>query len=69
MERYSVDSSMAASVGYDPDNLILEIEFKSGEVWQYLNVPEDVYMEMIGGSVGKYFQLRIKGQYPERRVK
>lgn len=69
MERHYVDSSMATSVGYDPVNSILEIEFRSGEVWQYHNLPENVYFEMISGSIGKYFQAHIKGQYPESRVR
>jgi len=69
MKRNFVDSSMATSVGFDPVNSILEIEFKSGEVWQYHNVPKHVYREMISESIGKYFQANIKGEYPESRVR
>lgn len=69
MERHHIDSSMATSVGYDLVSSILEIEFRSGEVWQYHHVPENVYYEMISGSVGKYFQIHIKGQYPESQVR
>ena len=69
MKRHLTDSSMATSVGYDPDSLILEIEFRQGEIWQYYEVPEAVYREMLSGSIGKYFQAHIKGQYPESRVK
>jgi hypothetical protein len=69
MDRHYVDSSMATSVGYDPTTLILEIEFRSGEVWQYHGVPENVYVEMISDSIGQYFQAHIKGQYPEARVR
>ena len=68
MERHHVNSSMTKTVGYDPLNAILEIEFKSGEIWQYRQVPEHVYQEMISGSIGKYFQVHIKGQYEESRV-
>lgn len=69
MRRHSVDSSMAASVGYDKKTATLEIEFRSnGDVWQYLNVPESKYLEMISGSIGGYFQAHIKGQYAERQV-
>lgn len=68
MERQNVDSSMAASIGYDPENLTLEIEFKTGDVWQYYDVPESEYQELISGSVGRYFQNNIKGQYREDRV-
>jgi hypothetical protein len=69
MERENVDSSMAASVGYDPSSFTLEIEFRSGgEIWQYYDVPEDVYNEMMSDSIGRYFQAYIKGQYAEARV-
>ena len=69
MEREIVDSSLASSVGYDPSTSILEIEFKTnGAIWQYLDVPENVYYEMMSGSIGKYFHANIKGQYSEVRV-
>jgi hypothetical protein len=61
---------MAATVGYDKKTRTLEIEFRSnGDVWQYLNVPESKYLEMISGSIGSYFQAHIKGQFPERQVR
>jgi hypothetical protein len=65
-----VDSSMITSIGYDPDNAILEIEFKSnGSRWQYYDVPQYVYDEMMcADSVGKYFHANIKGKYRESRV-
>ncbi len=70
MERQNVDSSMANCVGYDSSTSTLEIEFKkNGEVWQYYDVPENVYNEMMGsGSIGKYFLAYIKNQYKENRV-
>lgn len=69
MERHNVASSLAASVGYDPNTSTLEIEFKStGAVWQYYDVPEAVFYEMINGSIGKYFHSNIKGQYAESQV-
>ena len=43
MERQYVSSSNIASIGYDPDNLVLEIEFLSGAVYQYYDVPQSVY--------------------------
>ena len=59
---------MAVSVGYDPATSTLEIEFKSGEVWQYHAVPKRVYTELLKDSIGKYFQAHIKGLYPESRI-
>jgi len=43
MERKAVRSTNVASVGYDPKSKVLEIEFKSGGVYQYANVPEKRY--------------------------
>jgi hypothetical protein len=68
MDRHAVESSMALSIGYEPITRTLEIEFRSGEVWQYCDVPEKVYYEMIGTSIGKYFQENIKNQYIDKRV-
>ncbi len=69
MERQYVDSTLATSVGYDPNTSTLEIEFKStGAVWQYYDVPENVFNEMMNGSIGKYFHSNIKGQYSEGQV-
>jgi hypothetical protein len=68
MEREYVESSMITSIGHE--NSILEIEFKSnGQVWQYFDVPEYVYHEMMAAdSKGKYFHKNIKGKYMESRV-
>jgi len=69
MNRESVQSSMITSLGYEPDTSTLEIEFSStGAVWQYYEVPENVYHEMLSGSLGQYFHANIKGQYTESPV-
>ena len=69
MERQYVDSSLATSVGYDANTSTLEIEFKkNGAIWQYYDVPESKYYEMMSGSIGKYFQSNIKGHYAEAQV-
>lgn len=61
MERQSVESSNLASVGYDAENEILEIEFNHGGVYQYFDVPENVYEELkSAGSHGQYFDRNIK---------
>ena len=69
MDRQNVDSTLATSVGYDPNTSTLEMEFKStGAVWQYYDVPESVFNEMMNGSIGKYFHANIKRQYTESQV-
>jgi hypothetical protein len=64
MERAQVESSQIASVGYDPDAKILEIEFKTGKVYQYFEVPADEYAGLIlAESIGRQFNKSIKGSY------
>lgn len=64
MKRQAVESSNLASVGYDAENKILEVEFKHGGVYQYFDVPESVYEELMNAdSHGKYFVHNIKDDY------
>lgn len=70
MDRQYVESSMIASIGYDPNLATLEIEFKkNGAIWQYYNFQESTYYEFIGsGSIGKFFLANIKGHYAENQI-
>ena len=64
MERTPVTSTNILSVGYDPDQEILEIEFVGGAVYQYSGVPIGVYHGMMAAdSKGKYFHVNIKNTY------
>lgn len=70
MKRVGVRSSNIASVGYDPDSAILEIEFNDGSVYQYSQVSEFHFRGLIGnGSVGGYFHRHIKGSYRYRQIR
>jgi hypothetical protein len=71
MKRESVKSSNLASIGYDETNNILEIEFNHGGVYQYLNVPLNVYQELINAnSHGTYFSanIRNKSNYKTKKL-
>lgn len=60
---------MAESIGYDPKLRTLEIEFKTGEIWQYDFFPEEMYQQMMNeGSFGTYFQKYIRPYFPGKRV-
>lgn len=61
MQRQPVTSSNLASIGYDAENEILEVEFNHGGVYQYFGVPENVYEELMNAdSHGQYFDRNIK---------
>jgi hypothetical protein len=42
----SVSSTMAAAVGYDRDEQILQVEFQNGAVCRYLGVDEDTWKDL-----------------------
>ena len=55
MQEYSVASSNVASVGYDPKTETLEVGFFDGSVYQYYNVPANMYYQfMKSGSKGRF---------------
>lgn len=70
MERKPVQSSNIDSIGYDKETEILEIEFNNRRVYQYFNVPINVYIELMNApSHGKYFNQNIKNDYTCNQVK
>lgn len=73
MERLPVKSSLIASVGYDADKNVLEVEFvHENRVYRYDNVHSGLYMQMMNAeSVGTWFTANIKKNpelYPCKRV-
>jgi len=63
-QRSIISSSNLASVGYDKEKQILEIEFNHGGVYQYFDVPVEEYERLMSaGSHGLYFHHKIKNDY------
>lgn len=61
MERTYVNSSNIASIGYDASQMILEVEFNYGTVYQYFDVPQSVYEGLMSAdSHGRYFDAYVK---------
>jgi hypothetical protein len=69
IQRLAVNSTVIASIGYDPNVSTLEIEFKTGRIYRYFLVPEwQVAKLRAAASVGAYFNEVIRPQYPCREV-
>lgn len=69
MDRKLVRSSDIASIGYDAEAQTLEIEFHSGGIYQYFEVPESVYDELMNASShGIYFHENIKDKYESSKI-
>ena len=69
MQRTPVQSSNLASVGYDREKGILEVEFNNGRIYQYFGVPEAVYIGLMNApSHGQFFHEHIRDVYPYQRI-
>ena len=69
MEMTNVDSSNVESVGYDENSSTLQVEYKNGGVYQYFDVPEEVFIGLRDtDSVGRYLNANIKGTYRYSKV-
>ena len=66
MQRHDVESSVIRAVGH---TRVLEVEFESGRVYQYYDVPEDIYDAMLNSeSKGRYFNQHIRGKFPYQEI-
>jgi hypothetical protein len=69
MKRKPVTSSNIKSIGYDEINNSLQIEFASGDIYNYFNVSKKEYNSMMNASsIGAYFHKFIKNNYHIRET-
>jgi hypothetical protein len=64
---HQVESSNIDSIGWEDD--ILEVTFLSGSTYEYYDVPEEVFEEMLdASSKGQYLARNIKGVYSYNKI-
>ena len=64
MKRQLVKSSNIKSVGYDKKYEVLEVEFKTGKIYAYHEVPPLIAATLFESeSIGKYFNDFIRDKY------
>jgi hypothetical protein len=69
MRRQAVESTTMRSIGYDDRKQVLEVEFQSGRIYQYLEIPPAIYKELVDAeSKGRYFNSEIRDSYEFVRV-
>jgi KTSC domain len=65
MNRTAVESTTLATVAYDDDRELLQLEFRSRAIYQYSGVPAAVYQSLLQApSMGGYFNRVIRGRFP-----
>ena len=69
MNVIAVESTTLATVAYDEARELLQLEFRSQAIYQYLDVPAIVHHALLGApSKGSYFNQAIRGRFPYKRV-
>jgi hypothetical protein len=64
MKLETVESDVIHAIGYDDDVNVLEIIFNTGQIYQYRNVPREVFEQLLRAeSKGSYFQNNIRDEF------
>jgi hypothetical protein len=68
--RDRVSSAIIASIGYDRERNLLEVEFNNGWIYEYRLVPPEVYHALMAApSKGRYLHQSIVDRYPTIRTR
>ena len=70
IKREAVQSTALASVGYSKRLHVLEIEFRNGAIYRYLNVAPAIYHDlMIAPSKARFYDENIRRKYRSLHVR
>jgi hypothetical protein len=62
--RHPIESTALVSVGYSERLRALEIEFRRGGTYRYLNVPVETHRQLLAAeSKAGFYNRRIRGKY------
>ena len=70
MKPIVVESTSLATVAYNADRELLQIEFRDRTIYGYRHVPADVHAALLRApSKGSYFNRVIRGQFVFTRIR
>jgi hypothetical protein len=65
-----LNSTLLASVSYDPGESLLHINFRDGAIYRYFAVPAAVHNGLLtADSKGSYFNSHIRGRFRYSRLR
>ena len=68
--RAPVQSSAIAAIGYSGRLHVLAIEFVNGAIYRYLDVPPDVYRDLLAAkSKARFYDQNIRAKYRSVHVR
>jgi KTSC domain len=69
MQVIAVESTTLATIAYDDAQRLLQLQFRSGAVYQYFGVPAAVHQALLRADAkGRHFNQAIRGWFPYRLV-
>lgn len=68
MERKPLESTAVRGAGYDDESEELEVEFRSGRIYVFSNIPRSVYDWLLRTPSKGAYVSRIVNQYDYREV-
>jgi hypothetical protein len=69
MKWVPVESSAFSAGAYADEEHSLYLEFRSGEVYRYFDIPAQLYQEFLAAdSHGRYFRRNILGRFRYNRI-
>jgi lysyl-tRNA synthetase class 2 len=68
MKGVRLRSSAIAAVRYDKSKRTLDVEFREGDAYRYLHVPEFVYRELLKAESAGAFWNAIKDQFDYEKL-
>ena len=70
IKRVPVESRALATVGYSKRLHALEIEFRNGAIYRYLDVAPSVYRALMNSpSRARFYHENVRGKYRYRHVR
>jgi len=69
MKPIAVESTTLATVAYDANGKLLQLEFRDRTGYQFFEVPADVHEALLHApSKGSYFNSAIRGRFTYARM-
>lgn len=69
MELHNVVSSNLSKIGYDALSKTLLVVFNTGSVYEFSNVPEEYFTELMRSpSIGTFFSKNIRRRFKFKKV-
>jgi hypothetical protein len=64
-----LQSTSLKAAEYQPRNALLEVEFRTGAVYRYFEVPASIYQELLEAeSKGRYFNQHIRNRFRTEKI-